>query len=68
MSLSVVCMSSVMVSVATPPTSSRALRRNNDVDPHQKGPAPGTLRDAMRTLKKVPCSPVMPSSSNAPPL
>lgn len=61
-------MSSVMVSVATPPTSCSALTRNNDVDPHQKGPVSGVLRDGMRTLKNMPCSPVMPSSSNAPPL
>jgi len=33
-------MSSVIVSVATPPTSRNAFTRSSEVDPHQNGPAP----------------------------
>ena len=61
-------MSSVMVSVATPPTSRSALTRSSEVEPHQNGPRPAWLRAGIKTLKNRPCSPVMPSSSNAPPL
>ena len=63
-----VCMSSTIVSVEMPPISRSALARINEVDPHQNGPAPSWLRAGSSTWKNMPCSPVTPSSSNAPEL